>query len=83
MKSYPVALFNRVNFKKNEKSYDSTKSQVFKMLQESQTDGPDGNPEIDPSEASSTHKGLISRSPITTAPTGDKVNVATRMSLLF
>lgn len=30
-----------VNFKKNEKAYDSTNSEVFKMLQEAQNDPPE------------------------------------------
>lgn len=33
-----IYLFGRVNFKKNEKTYDAEKSAVFKVLQEEQND---------------------------------------------
>lgn len=35
--------FFRVNFKKNEKTYDAEKSAVFKVLQEEQNDPEPGN----------------------------------------
>lgn len=35
-----------MNFKKNEKAYDSTNSEVFKMLQEAQNDPPEPGNEI-------------------------------------
>lgn len=40
-----------VNFKKNEKAYDSTNSEVFKMLQEAQNDPPEpGKLVVDPTD---------------------------------
>lgn len=35
---YSIRFGNRVNFKKNEKTYDAEKSAVFKVLQEEQND---------------------------------------------
>ena len=37
----------RVNFMKNEKAYDSTKSEVLKMLQELENEPQDSDPEAD------------------------------------
>lgn len=36
-----LSTHSSVNFKKNEKAYDSTNSEVFKMLQEAQNDPPE------------------------------------------
>lgn len=51
----------RVNFKKNEKAYDSTQSEVFKMLQEMDKE-PKDEPEEDPAEL--THRAVAVNPPI-------------------
>ena len=53
-----------VNFKKNEKTYNPANSAVFKMVQDldRQPKEPEPGIDIDPAEATSSQKGLSSRS---------------------
>jgi len=52
-----------VNFKKNEKTYDPSNSEVFKMLQEMALQPKEAEPgiDIDPADASPAQKGLLGR----------------------
>lgn len=60
MKIWSSFLANRVNFKKNEKTYDPGNSDVFKMVQELDRAPREPEPgiDIDPADASPAQKGL-------------------------
>ncbi len=55
-----IAVDGRVNFKKNEKTYDPGNSEVFKMVQEIDRAPREPEPgiDIDPADASPAQKGL-------------------------
>jgi len=56
-----ISLNARINFKKNEKIYDSTNSEVLKMLQEMDKE-PQDEPDEDPAEM--THRAVAVNPPI-------------------
>ena len=60
-------MFYRVNFLKNEKAYDSTKSEVFKMLQEVESEPQDADPEADPDDAERFSAPIVKSNPVPVA----------------